>query len=187
MENINFLNIEYLFFKIYDLFVNFNLTISGVDFNFEKFWVVFKIISYLISIALFFAILKLNKKLGEVGAEEERIVNTFLGEESSPEVFGSSRWGNVLKFVESESDGDWRTAILEADIVLGEFLTERGYVGESIGEKLKSIGESSVFDKNKAWEAHKIRNTIAHEGFDYELTQREVKRVISLYREVMGL
>ena len=32
-----------------------------------------------------------------------------------------------------------------------------------------------------AWEAHKIRNAIAHEGSDFLLSQRESKRVIELY------
>jgi hypothetical protein len=37
---------------------------------------------------------------------------------------------------------------------------------------------------NQAWEAHKIRNAIAHQGADFLLSEREAKRVVSLYREV---
>jgi hypothetical protein len=37
-----------------------------------------------------------------------------------------------------------------------------------------------------AWEAHKIRNAIAHEGSDFVLSQRESKRVIGLYEMVFN-
>ena len=35
-----------------------------------------------------------------------------------------------------------------------------------------------------AWDAHKMRNRIAHEGSDFVLTEREAKRVFVLYESV---
>jgi len=75
--------------------------------------------------------------------------------------------------------------VLEADIILGEMLEKMGYIkGETIGDKLKTIEQSDFNSLDQAWEAHRIRNMIAHGGSDYILTEREAKRVIGLYEQV---
>lgn len=94
------------------------------------------------------------------------------------------KWQKVLEHVNSPSPSDWRLAILEADILLGDMLEKMGYRGEGIGEMLKSIEESDFNTLNNAWEGHKIRNAIAHEGADFLLSQREAKRAIGLYESV---
>ncbi len=63
-------------------------------------------------------------------------------------------------------------------------LTRMNYEGDSIGDKLKQIEESDFITLNKAWEAHKIRNHIAHRGGDFTFSKSEAERVINLYRQV---
>lgn len=95
------------------------------------------------------------------------------------------RWEKVRDHLSSENPNDWRLAIMEADIILGEMLERMSYgKGNTIGERLQTIEPSDFTTLDKAWEAHKVRNMIAHEGSDFILTQREAKRVIELYREV---
>jgi hypothetical protein len=94
------------------------------------------------------------------------------------------RWRRIMRHLDSENPSDWRLAILEADIVLGEMLEIMGYRGETVGEKLRAVEESDFFTISQAWEAHKVRNQIAHEGSDFLITQREARRIISLYRQV---
>ena len=53
-----------------------------------------------------------------------------------------------------------------------------------LGNKLKEVARGDFESIDEAWEAHKIRNIIAHSGSDYILTQREAKRVIDLYTKV---
>ena len=96
----------------------------------------------------------------------------------------NKRWQKILDYVESENMSDWKVAILEADILLEEMIDKIGYRGESLGEKLKTIERSDFTTVDKAWEAHKIRNAIAHEGADFLITQREARRVIGLFGEV---
>jgi len=94
------------------------------------------------------------------------------------------RWEHVLTLANSESPGDWRTAIIEADIMLDELLTGMSYHGDTLGDKLKSVEASDFRTLDLAWDGHKIRNRIAHHGSDFILTERETKRVIDLYRQV---
>ncbi len=97
---------------------------------------------------------------------------------------GNIKWQRVLNHVNSDNPSDWRLAILEGDILLSDLLESMGYRGEGIGDMLKSVEQSDFSTIDSAWEAHKIRNAIAHEGADFLLSQREAKRIIGLYESV---
>ena len=94
------------------------------------------------------------------------------------------RWENALKHIESPNANDWKQAILDADIILDDLLTRMGYRGESVGEKLKRVQPGDMKSLNEAWEAHKVRNQIAHDGSTFSLNQHEAKQVIHMYRKV---
>lgn len=117
-----------------------------------------------------------REKLYPQGAEEP----LFGGEEQTI----NPRWARIQDHLEKENEGEWRIAILEADIMLGDMLEAMGYVGDSIGERLKKIETSDFTSLHQAWEAHKIRNQVAHEGSNFHLTEREARRVIGMYRQV---
>jgi hypothetical protein len=96
----------------------------------------------------------------------------------------NEKWQNVLIHINSSNPSDWKLAILECDIMLSDVLEKMGYMQESIGEKLKSVEPSDFTNIEAAWEAHKIRNAIAHEGSEFLINEREAKRVIGLYEVV---
>jgi hypothetical protein len=96
----------------------------------------------------------------------------------------STRWRSVIDMVASDNPTEWRHAVLEADTMLDELLRERGYPGDSLGERLKGVSREGMKTLDAAWEAHKVRNEIAHAGSDFILSQREARRVIDLYRQV---
>lgn len=101
--------------------------------------------------------------------------------EESPSV---QRWERVLSHLNSARESDWRLAILEADVLLVDMVTHMGYHGDSLGEKLKGVEKSDFTTLDMAWEAHAVRNKIAHEGIAFALTDREAERVIKLYEQV---
>lgn len=96
----------------------------------------------------------------------------------------NTRWERVVAHLNSNSPSDWRLAILECDIMLDELLNKEGYLGDTIGDKLKIAKRGDFETLDYAWEAHKIRNAIAHEGQDFELSDRESKRIVGLYERV---
>lgn len=98
----------------------------------------------------------------------------------------SNKWARVTTLIESQNDSDWRQAIMEADIMLGELLTKQGYQGDGIGEQLQRAVKSDFFTLDQAWEAHKVRNQIAHEGSNFALTQFDARRVINMYKQVFN-
>jgi hypothetical protein len=119
---------------------------------------------------------KIMSKIIPVGGEVE--TNSEISIVENP------KWKLVLEHINSEDANKWKLAILEADIILSELLDNLHLPGEGVGEKLKSVEESDFGHIEEAWEAHKIRNAIAHQGSDFLLTQKEAKRVIKLYESV---
>lgn len=97
----------------------------------------------------------------------------------------SKEWQRVLDHLGSNNENDWRLAILEADILLDDMLDSIGAHGDTIGNKLKSLDEKSFPLIQHAWDAHLVRNQVAHEGAEFILTDREARRVIGLYEAVL--
>jgi hypothetical protein len=96
----------------------------------------------------------------------------------------TDKWQKIIKLSESQNQSDWRLAIIEADIILDELLEKLQLPGETMGEKLKAVEKSDFTTIESAWEAHKARNMIAHEGSDFLINQREIRHIISLYEAV---
>lgn len=96
----------------------------------------------------------------------------------------TGQWDKVLKHIKSDSPGDWRVAIIEADNILDDLTKELDLVGDDLGQRLRNASPHHFKNLENAWEAHKIRNKIAHEGLAYDLSYREAKRAIELYESV---
>lgn len=94
------------------------------------------------------------------------------------------RWDRIKEQATSDSEQAWRLAILEADIMLSELLDSLGYRGETLADKMRQVEKADFRTIDMAWEAHKIRNKIAHEGSAHSLNAREARRVIDLYEAV---
>jgi hypothetical protein len=92
-------------------------------------------------------------------------------------------WRRIDGYVRSENPSDWKIAILEADNLLEEVITDMGFEGENFGEKLKSIKPSQFPYLDHAWEAHKLRNDIAH-STNRPLAHSEANRIVGLYERV---
>ena len=94
------------------------------------------------------------------------------------------RWARVVEQVRSESEQNWRLAILECDIMLNELLDLLGYRGETMGDKMKQATKERFTTIDLAWDAHRVRNEIAHSGSLRHLSQNEARRVVGMYEQV---
>jgi uncharacterized membrane protein len=177
------LNIEYIFLKIYKFFTEgFSSFSDGGGFL----RTVEGIITFIFSlVAVFFLVVILYVLVRKYEMRQETARKLGRPKTIDIEVYKKhDRWQVVLDHVHSANPSDWRLAIIEADNILDEMVTRIGYKGENLGEKLKSVEPSDFLTLNEAWEAHKIRNKIAHEGLSFQIDHREAKRVISLFEKV---
>jgi len=107
-------------------------------------------------------------------------------EQSVPAYGGAmtARWEEIIKHLDSTREAQWRMAIIEADKLMDEVLRRAGYPGGSLGEKLMNIKPGDLQTLQGLWEAHKVRNAIAHD-INYFLRYSDAKRVIELYTQAL--
>ncbi len=182
-----FLNLEYVFALIYRFFEGlFSINWLGVIYT----------LVVLIAIALITIILYSLVRLYEIKQENDKKqkgttpfpVGAFAGPtalDAAP-VTGrhNETWNHIRERLLSDSASDWRLAIIEADIYMDRLLDQKGFHGDTIGDKLKQISPGDLASVQIAWEAHKVRNRIAHEGSAFALTMPEARRVLSYYEIV---
>lgn len=87
--------------------------------------------------------------------------------------------------------GEWKVVasmhdparqILEADKVLDHLLRELGFTG-SVGDMLKAAGPI-LPDIDQLWDAHRIRNNLAHE-IGVTIKEQELSRTMRAYERVV--
>jgi len=188
MENIDFLNIQQIYYWIYLLFKNLFYYLNPLRIFdwYYKYWPEFMFVAVIISLLCIAGLWYLYQKMKEVKEKDREVFDTILSPliDTSGEPPKNNRWERILDYMSSGSQTEWRLAILDADIILDKMLVKSGYHGESIAEKLKQVERSDFNTIDCAWEAHKIRNAIAHSGSDIILTKRTAKKAIDLYRQV---
>jgi hypothetical protein len=181
-----FVNVEYFFFLVYKAVGGFFIYLFSIEFLADL-----KILLTILLILLITAIIYFLVRLYEITADEKKKPAPALrGTEAGVPVVPvthekrSEIWEAVRAKLLSDSPSDWRLAIIEADIYLDRALDAKGFHGETLSDKLKQVPPDVLASVQIAWEAHKVRNRIAHEGTAFSLSQPEARRVLSYYEIV---
>lgn len=188
------LNLEYILYKGYQLLTGQKGEILSGDHPVLIWWnTVFYPNyvwgAYFVSFLLLIGIAYASIRLQQVRAAEDKILYAVpdVLDLSHPKPAGFDRWQKVISYANDVDPFKWRLAIIEADVLLDELLSDRFYgMGNTIGERLKAIDRSDLNTIDEAWEAHRARNAIAHEGSDFQLSERETKRIIQLFEQVFN-
>jgi hypothetical protein len=181
---IHFLNVAYFFQLIYDLFFGVHLpSTSSLSDILSTFWLFFTLVAYLVAFVLIGLLVYYSTRYHQVVEEDSKRYQTVTKDEADTQL-EHSRWTYIKELIESPQQSDWRQAIIEADIMLEELLTKLGLFGSSIGDKLKNANPKNFQTLNDAWEAHKVRNEIAHRGSGYQLSDHIAYRTINHYENV---
>lgn len=200
--DVHFLNVEYFFRLLYDAFHRTGVTtgtvavprggeISGGLFGgFSGFltflnhlWLFITVLAYLFSLAAVGVLVYGTTRLFQTRELEKAKYATKTEKEEHDKV-EHSRWKTIQQLIESGQESDWRQAIIESDIMLDEMLSSHGYPGDTLGEKLKAGNPSQFKTLSSAWDAHKVRNEIAHQGSSYQLSESLAHRTIANYEAV---
>ncbi len=175
------INIEYFYKKILELLIKLYEVLRAF---FETFRIPYiKTISIILSILASVGILYVLIRIIHLKRKEVKKLMSILPKDVSPEE-RNNRWNAINKHLSSPNEVEWRMAIMEADNILDNIIEKIGVDGENLGERLKNIESSDFTNLQNAWNAHKVRNRIAHEGMKFKLTRGEATRVISLYEKI---
>jgi len=176
-----YLNVEYIFGRIVDFFTPAYYFITD-----GHTWSVIGTISMILSIILIAIIIFSLVRLIEIQLYDIDEINHEIHQaalkQKERDKNANPRWHYILTLVESPNESDWRVAIMEADSMMEEILKERGLSGESVAELLEGAKGSGYMSIQNAWDAHIVRNQIAHQGSDFPLSQIEARRVIKMYQ-----
>lgn len=158
---------------------------SAASEMFAKIFSIINIISTIISMVAIFIIIYTYIQIGEITREEDKKLGLALNWESE-RTQKNVRWARVEEYMTSLNPSDWKVAILEADNILDEIVERMGYQGSALGERMKKISPTDFPYLEEAWEAHKIRNAVAHKGTDYALSRSDAEHVINIYYRIFS-
>jgi hypothetical protein len=189
---VHFINVEYFFRLLYDLLFGPH-TVSahvgsigggeGLITLFSQIWLAVTIIAYIACVYAAWMLIYYTMRYWQVKSEDDEKYTTIDESQAHVEV-EHSRWAYITQLIESPQETDWRQAIIEADIMLDEVLTRNGYLGGTIGDKLKTANPARFMTLRNAWDAHMVRNEIAHSGSAYQLTNAVAFRTIANFEAV---
>lgn len=176
-------NIEYFYRLVYNCLRGACFSSGNFGALLSQLWFWIVIIGYLLALLGLGVIIYAMIQLFDLRKREEEFYGTLL---VAPDAAGgiNPRWTHIESLAAGESMSDWRSAIIEADIMLDDMLTTQGYTGAGIGEKLKEVERSDFATLDDAWEAHKVRNQIAHEGSAFDLSETLARRTLARYEAV---
>ncbi|MFA6515406.1 MAG: hypothetical protein WCT42_04060 [Candidatus Paceibacterota bacterium] len=177
----NYLNIEYVFSKIvhavgpvWDFLTN------------PHTWSTLAIISALLAVIFLGIIIFSLVRLVEIQIyDKEEIaheIHSALLKQKEKDRNANPRWHYIQTLIESPNESDWRVAIIEADSMMEEVLKEKGLSGSTVSELLEAAKDSGYRSIQDAWDAHLVRNQIAHVGSDFPISQIEGRRVIKMFQ-----
>lgn len=160
--------------------------IASSQFYLVNFFAKYAVFAFLFSIAMIIVIVLYARRYEAVrNAVMAKVLSSSAPESALGDAeIENPKWKLVLDHMNSNDASKWKLAILEADIILNDLLNTLNLPGDGVGEKLKAVDKNDFTNLDAAWEAHKIRNAIAHEGSDFLVSEREAKRVIGLYQKV---
>jgi hypothetical protein len=95
------------------------------------------------------------------------------------------RWSEIQTSVNLGGVTHFGAAVMSADKLLDYVLKQKGYSGETMGERLRAAEQDmSPAVYHNAWQAHKLRNQLAHD-IDGQVMSFQVKEAIQSYEQAL--
>jgi len=186
------LNFEYLLYLIYDFFVTlfsipYDTSLRAEIWSWIDWWwwtALFVSIPILLLAIFFFVKTQENwREMHERVYGKPGIIAEIKEELNIVPPAQNETWVKITKLISSDNPNDWKLAIIEADKVLEMVVNTFAVPGDNMGDKMKNIEKSDFLTLEEAWQAHKVRNRIAHEH-NFHLSEREARLALDNYEKV---
>jgi hypothetical protein len=128
---------------------------------------IFFFAAILIVAALLFAVIGLTKKgTRNLNVEKYRM-----------------RWMQIEQQLKKDQPSSYHLVVLNADKLLDQALRERGVRGTTMGERMKTL-KDTWSNANTVWNAHKLRNQIAHET-EVNVSYDDARRALAGFKQAL--
>lgn len=94
-----------------------------------------------------------------------------------------TKWLKIENGLTKADTRSYNLSVLEADKLLDKALKEMGIPGQSMGEKLKKLG-NRLPNLQQVWHAHRLRNQIVHES-DFQVKYDDAKHALRIFRQAL--
>jgi hypothetical protein len=143
----------------------------------------FEFFGLVIALICFGAVIYFGIETGWFALRADRFRHIILQSDISKKKAQNS-WKNIEEYFYRGGESDLKVAILEADKLLNDALREAGVMGLQLGDRLKKANEGQIPNLNELWQAHKLRNQIAHEP-NFKLKRDLAERALSIYETAL--
>lgn len=92
------------------------------------------------------------------------------------------KWLDIERRLKSDEPSSFKVCVMDADNLVDKALKERGFRGQTMGERLKSAA-GGLTNRNAVWTAHKLRNQIAHE--DIRVSYDESRMALGGFKQAL--
>ena len=116
--------------------------------------------------ALLFALITFGKRGGNLDVEKYRV-----------------KWLAIEQSIVRDNEASYHLAILNADKLVDQALRDKGFKGQTMGDRLKSA-RGKLPHRNELWTAHKLRNKIAHET-DVRVNYNQARRALASFKATL--
>jgi len=117
---------------------------------------------YLLLAVVLTAVIVLKLKLGSISKKWKQEIAIKLNQ--------------LSKIENSQNPLEWKSLLIEIDKLLDYSFKKSGVRGKTLGERLKNAkAKFNYSDYQNIWEAHKVRNVLAHE-INAKVSTTEIKR-----------
>jgi hypothetical protein len=144
---------------------------------------IFEIIGLLLTIAFAIGAVIHAKRLNWFKSRMDKWRHVVLNADPAREQTKRS-WKDIERHFFAGDDNDLKIAIIEADKSLDNALRNAGVMGATLGDRLKKVRPAQLPNVEEVWQAHKLRNQIAHE--DTMVLKRDVaERALTVYKQAL--
>lgn len=178
-----YLNLDY-FFNLILRFLTYIFNIVVTDEFIKIFHFLLGLIAIFFMAVICYSIIRILEIRKEEKERHHTKVSNYQGNKIGKNISINEKWENILFHLNSMNENDWRIAIIESDLILENLTKKLNLAGDNLGERLKSANRDKFKTLDNAWEAHIVRNKIAHEGSNFPFSKREAERVVALYETV---
>ena len=91
------------------------------------------------------------------------------------------KWQKIQSRLETANEAEYKLALIEADGILNDILLRMGFLGETLGDRLKKLTTAIIPNLDDVWKAHQTRNNVVHDP-DYRLTLQEAQKTLEIYQ-----
>lgn len=94
-----------------------------------------------------------------------------------------SQWLSIEHSLVKDQETTYHMAILNADKLVEQALKDRGFAGQTMGERLKTA-KAQFTRLDALWNAHKLRNQVAHEP-DVKISYDQARRALAGFKRAL--